>query len=202
MKTKILSIIILSLVIFPMLSVKPIFSHDIQENTSYRADLSSAEILVNKTYLMKVGDISEINLTFTNENKTFTLIVEVLNHTGRLWGVFFENATPYYQAKAANSYKNFLKVMDHVTVYQLKYFSVAPGDYVIALHDSHAHEEPDTHFNLLVVKDQVGVETNISLSGETANDPASPGFEAFLSILALISLLFINHRRKGKIRFH
>jgi len=84
--------------------------------------------------------------------------------------------------------------------------TVAP--HVLTLHDSHMHEEPDTHFNLLVLKSQLGVQTDIPMSEMSTNDHyhtdtttnQTPAFEliTFLPVLLFATLIYAWKRKSDR----
>lgn len=178
--------------VFSSLSHSPVDSG--HEENHYEVNLTQADVLINQTITMKRGDLVEINISITDTNTSLTVIVDILNDSGRLWGLYIEPLNQYYKAKAADSFKNFDKLMDHVTIYTVVHLTLDPRKYVLALHDSHAHQEPDTTFNLLVVKGHIGQETNILPMTTTTSQQSVPSFTFFTGFI-VISFLSIIRRK-------
>ena len=109
----------------------------------YRVNFNDNDVLLNITKIMKQGDIEEYNFTVTADNASLTLIIEILHQSGRLWGLYIENSTEYFEAKAAGSYANFDKLMDHVSNYTVAHWTGSPAEFVLAFHNSHLHAMPD-----------------------------------------------------------
>ena len=160
---------------------------NISPNQNYRVQFDSEDVLLNTTQMMTRGDIVEINITITGNNTTLTLITEILNNSGRLWGLYIENASYYYSSKETEHYAGFVKLMDHVSNYTVKHVIKTPGDYVLAFHDSHLHEEPDTYFNTLVLNGTFGQETTI-IADQTQNMSSNATTTSFSTIFTLIGI--------------
>ncbi|OLS22830.1 MAG: hypothetical protein HeimC3_27730 [Candidatus Heimdallarchaeota archaeon LC_3] len=173
----------------------------------YRVQFNPEDVLMNTTLMMTRGNIIEKNITITDENKTLTLVTEILRQTGRLWGLYIENSSFYYNAKETQNYAGFEKLMDHVSNYTVKHVTKIPGDYVLAFHDSHLHEEPDTHFNTLVLRGHLGKETIVmadmmednSHDMSSTSDLPTTSFSTVLTFIALVPFgIFIKYRKTTK----
>ncbi|MHA2278747.1 MAG: hypothetical protein ACXAC2_23460 [Candidatus Kariarchaeaceae archaeon] len=183
-----LFIILLMVISARVIQIDANFEHDGHE---YRVMFNQEDVLMNITQTMIRNDTLEYDIIIDEGNSSLTLVTEILHHTGRLWGVYIENSSLYYEYRAANDYKNLdFKLMDHVSNYTVKHVTKSPGNYVLALHNSHMHEEPDTQFNLLVLNGTIGEET-IILADQMDHDHSETPATSIPLLVFVFSMFFI-----------
>ncbi|MHA1990915.1 MAG: hypothetical protein ACW981_08230 [Candidatus Hodarchaeales archaeon] len=182
-------------------SIIQINANNDHDSHEYGVMFNPEDVLMNITQTMVRNDTLEYDITINEGNSSLTLVTEILHHTGRLWGVYIENSSLYYQYKEANDFKNLdFKLMDHVSNYTVKHVTKSPGSYVLALHNSHMHTEPDTHFNLLVLNGTLGEETIISadqMDHDHSETPATP-IPFFVFIFGMFFMVITIKKRERK----
>ena len=152
----------------------PVLGHGGNADTDAHYQISYSENDVS----MKVSNIQiplggalEINVSITNINKSMTIIIEVAKNGGTVWGLYLENQSTYYNAKNSTDPQLFstnglsqccTKLLDHVTYYATKHINRSIGEnYVLALYNTHLHEETTAVFNIIILKGLLGEEVNL-----------------------------------------
>jgi hypothetical protein len=140
---------------------------------------------------ISLGSSVEYNVSITEENKTMTIIVAVHRNTGSLWGLYFENISTYYTAKNGSLDPQIFcstdlstccqKIFDHVDYYASTHITRPVGEsYVIALYNTHFHDEETAVFDLTILSGHIGEETKIQ------TPPSKDIFTSFI-ILTIVT---------------
>ena len=149
----------------------------------YTADMVSFQTDLTMTK----GQIIEYNVSITDKNSTMTLIVQVFNNTGPLWGMFLVQASVYYPLhhSLAGLTECCQMLVNHASGYTVVHLLEQPNpNYVLAFYDTHGHPVQDTTFKATLLYGIHGSQTNIT-SGP------SPAQELFLFLVMPVATIFL-----------
>jgi hypothetical protein len=177
-------------------------------SNDYHISFNQSSLSMNLTLSMKQGEIIEYNISITNLNTSLTIVIEIHNPAGRLWGMFLEERTQYTIAKQNNVFSSFQLLVNHVSNYTVVHVNRTIGEYTLAFHNSHMHvePEPETHFTCLIINGlhgspiNYGISTSPSATGHNHNAGGSsksinyPVVESIL-LLAVIGRCLVVYRQ-------
>lgn len=155
-KAKVIKLLVVYIVIF-----YPVFTVGAQD---FHINYSSEQVSSSYQITMKDGEIKEYNVSITDVNSTMSVIVEILDNSGPLWGLYLEKASIYYSLNhsLAELDSCCTKYADHVSLYTNIHINLEKdSNYVLAFYNTHGHLSPDTYFNATILNGLVGSPFNV-----------------------------------------
>jgi hypothetical protein len=169
----------------------------IDNDQSYKLIFDSEDVSMEISLELELGEHIEFPVSITDENSSLTLIVEINNNSGPLWGVYLEKKLVLENALQEKSFGCCTKYADHVSVYSISHILTPIGsDYLLGFENFLGHPSIATNFTATLLKGEHGEETDIVI--QDFGLIRAIGFSSFFIFVGISLTVFFVTRNKNK----